>query len=171
MDTYDVGFDIMIPVETVISGITFRQREVEWGGEKHVDGPFKATFGPNFDLTLTDIGTDRKLLIMEPYYSREWQTMLVGGEGLNLYYRCLQQKKEAATDEEDVLIEPASFGLADLLRTVCREKQWIIFFEPQFDTEIEIRKAGTLSEVIGHISDALLVREKGFAIWGEGTDI
>ncbi|ACU58139.1 hypothetical protein [Chitinophaga pinensis] len=167
-----MGLDILLPRGTVIPGLPFRRKEVQWGGITGFDGPPKATYGETFTLTVYEGPTPEFLLhkIPAPYAAIEWQLISIWGKGLDDFLAtCYRTADEESTTDDDEM-EDAPPTLPELLRLLCASGKWILLWDRE-DGGFAYIKNGTASDVLVELYYSHTSYYEGFMICGEGCDL
>ncbi|NLU91549.1 hypothetical protein [Chitinophaga sp. Ak27] len=150
----DIGFEILLPVESKISAINFKQPVYEWQGEKYPQGQEEASFR-YFKLIKSNVPEHIIPLLPDRFRKCQWQCISIV-EGVN------DLMDELTTDtlsENEVLL--------NLLSSLTEgEKKWVVVFEPDYDRIDEVLE-GNLVVAYRKIVDSLVVKKNGFVLWVE----
>ena len=147
----DIAFEILIPIEAEVIGISFSQPFYEWDGVKYAQGPEEGDF-QFFKLVRSDVPEHIIRLLPEDHQAINWKCFSVT-EGLDKIFA--EDKKGARVEEL----------ITDLLQSVIGDgKNWVVVFEPNND-QIDYTFEATLGIVSNKITRSLLHERIGFVMW------
>ena len=151
----DIGFEIVIPIDSKVSAIEFKQPVYEWDGVAYPQGPEEAYFH-YYKLTKTNIPQYVVSFIPDHLQKIQWQCISVK-KGLDELYQELKDVENETQENRNKLLELLNIFISN-------EPRWFVNFELNFD-QIDEVKEGDISTVYQGILDSLSVERKGFLIW------
>jgi len=157
----DLAFEILLPVESDLDLLQFKEPEFEWDGIVYPQGPPETTFGEHFRLVISPIPDFVLRRLPTAYRKLDLQCIAVSGEGLDLYQSYLR----GFVEEEPVP------SLSDLITTLIGNRDhWVVNFDPEYDG-VAVSEAGTIADVMAGIDYSLKVGKRGFLFWKDVEDI
>jgi hypothetical protein len=151
----DVGFEILVPIESNMSAIKFEQPIFEWQGEKYPQGP-KETWLYYFKLIKSNVPQHILSFLPDSFKKDQWQCISII-EGIDKLERDLVSTENVKKESETKLLD-----LLNLL--IGNELKWIVVFEPDYDRIDEVIE-GNVDTAFQKISKSLKEEKSGFVIW------
>jgi hypothetical protein len=156
----DIGFEIIIPVESSISQIQFAPPTYLWDGKLYAQGPPEATFD-YFKLLMSDVPEHILSLLPHNFRERKWQCVAV--------VNGVQELVQELTIQSETEFRKNSV-LSRLIRSLlANQPNWIVVFEPGYDRIDEVVK-GDPELVVSKIFNSLSIEKKGFIVWHESHE-
>ena len=153
----DIGFEILLPVESKISAINFERPVYEWRGEKYHQGREEARFH-YFKLIRSNVPEHIISLLPDRFRKYQWQCISIV-EGMD----DLRTELSADTMKENGILLSLLSALTE------SEKKWVVVFEPDYDRINEVIE-GKLIDAYYKIIESLVVKRNGFVLWAEKMD-
>lgn len=150
----DIGFEVLLPVESKISTINFEQPVFEWNGEKYPQGQEEA-WVHYFKLIKSNVPEHVVPLLPDSFQKRQWQCVSIV-DGID----DLQNDLSAGIN-----IENENNTVFDLLSSLTEgERMWVIVFEPNYDCIDDVLE-GNLDIALHKIIDSITIKRTGFVLW------
>ncbi|NLR62517.1 hypothetical protein HGH93_30780 [Chitinophaga polysaccharea] len=153
----DIGFEILLPLQSKIPAINFKQPFYELEGEEYPQSQEEANFY-YFKLIKSNVPEHIISLLPDKFRKCQWQCISVV-EGMNDLMTKLS-----------VDIRDGDGALLNLLSSLTgNEKKWVVVFEPDYDCIDEVLE-GSLMDASRKIIDSLVTERNGFVLWVEEKD-
>ncbi|WP_114752783.1 hypothetical protein [Pleomorphovibrio marinus] len=155
----DVGFEILLPIDSKVAIAKFERPVYEWQGEKFPQGQEEAWFH-YFRLTKSNVPEHIIPFLPNDFQNEQWQCISIL-DGI-----------ESLLDElsVDTNIPKENDMLLNLLHSITKEaKKWVIVFEPDYDCIDEVIE-GDVHIAFCKIVDSLTLERNGFVLWCKKMD-
>lgn len=152
----DVGFEVLLPIESEITTIKFEQSVYEWQGEKFPQGQEEAWFH-YFKLTKSNVPEHIIPFLPNDFQRERWQSISII-DGIESLINELSLNTNIPK-KNDILLN-LLYSLTGV------EKKWVVVFEPDYDCIDEVME-GDVHIAFHKIVDSLTLKRNGFVLWCE----